>query len=104
MLVTFSCDAHENITMFGDVAIRLIKMMGHSGAVPSAIVGEGVSSALTHLTQAIEREKQKPPPIFKKLSEDDDDVEEEVSLVNRAVPLIGLLEAAIKNKCDVMWK
>ncbi len=102
MLVTFSCDAHENITMFGDVALRLIKMMGHTGTVPSAIVKENVPSALTHLQQAIELERQKPPPIPRRLSDDDDD--QEVSLVNRAIPLIELLEAAVKKECDVMWK
>lgn len=102
MLVTFSCDAYGNITMFGDVAIRLIKMMGHSGTVPSAIVGENVSSALHHLKQAIALERQKPPCPKKSSEEDDDD--DEVSLVNRAVPLIELLEAAANKKCDVMWK
>jgi hypothetical protein len=103
MLVTFSCDAHENITMFGNVALRLIKMMGHTGTVPSAIVKENVPSALTHLQQSIELERQKPPPTHQKLSEDDDD-DQEVSLVNRAIPLIELLEAAVKKECDVMWK
>ncbi|MEA1053075.1 DUF1840 family protein, partial [Lamprobacter modestohalophilus] len=33
MLITFETKAHANITMFGDVAVTLIKLMGHSGAV-----------------------------------------------------------------------
>ena len=28
MLVTFSCPAHADITMFGDVAVRLLELMG----------------------------------------------------------------------------
>jgi hypothetical protein len=34
MLVTFSCPAYASITMFGDVAVRLLKLMGHSGTGP----------------------------------------------------------------------
>jgi hypothetical protein len=37
MLVTFRSEAYPSITMFGDVAVTLIKLMGHSGAVPSQI-------------------------------------------------------------------
>ncbi|HAJ92821.1 MAG TPA: hypothetical protein DCO71_09470 [Gammaproteobacteria bacterium] len=32
MLITFSSSAYANITMFGDVALRLLKLMGHSGS------------------------------------------------------------------------
>ena len=37
MLVAFKSDAYADIIMFGDVAQQLLKMMGHSGTVPSAI-------------------------------------------------------------------
>lgn len=100
MLVTFMSDAHENITMFGDVAIRLLKMMGQSGTVPSAIVAKNVPEALENLTAAIEQEKQKP----KQLKHSDDDEEPEVSLVHRALPLIDLLKDATTHQCDVLWK
>jgi len=33
MLVTFTTDAYADITMFGDVALTLLKMMGHSKTV-----------------------------------------------------------------------
>jgi hypothetical protein len=46
MLVTFTTKTYPDITMFGDVATRLIKMMGASGTVPSAIDAAGVSNAL----------------------------------------------------------
>ena len=72
MLVTFTTDAYADITMFGDVALALLKMMGHSGTVPSAI-------------QAAEDEPQ-------------------VSISNRALPLINLLTAAAQAGSDVMWK
>ena len=96
MLVTFMCDAHENIIMFGDVAKQLLKMMGHSGTVPSAILAEDVPAALHQLSQAIDKNKI--------VVDAQVDEKQDVSLVHRALPLIDLLNAAIKHKCDVLWK
>jgi len=42
MLVTFITKAYADITMFGDVAVAMLKMMGHSTTVPGAIVAEEV--------------------------------------------------------------
>lgn len=102
MLVTFTCDAHENITMFGGVAIRLIKMMGHSGTVPSAILAKDVPDALARLQQAIEQEKKKPSVQVQDNHTEED--EPEISLVYRAIPLIECLQDAVKKNCDVVWK
>ena len=38
MLVTFTTSAYANITMFGDVALHLLKLMGHSATVPGALL------------------------------------------------------------------
>ena len=99
MLVTFSCKAWADITMFGDVAVRLLNLMGHSGTVPGALLAEDIPAALDRLKQAIEEDKAaeaaKP--------EDEDSEEQPVSLSVRAHPLIELLTAAAEEKCDVMW-
>ena len=57
MLVTFTTDAHADITMFGDVALTMLKMMGHSATVPGAILAADVPAALSKLTAAIDAEK-----------------------------------------------
>jgi len=98
MLVTFTTDAYADITMFGDVALAMLKMMGHSGTVPSAILAADVPAALSRLTAGIEAAKAAPS-----VDEEDED-EPQVSLSNRALPLINLLTAAVKDGCDVMWK
>ena len=98
MLVTFTTDAYADITMFGDVALALLKMMGHSGTVPSAILAADVPAALSRLTTGIEAAKAAPPV------DDEDEDEPQVSLPNRALPLINLLTAAAREGCDVMWK
>ncbi len=100
MLVTFSCKAHENISMFGNVALKLLNLMGNSGGVPGAILADDVPDALALLQQAMAKEKQTSG---KGKASDDEDNEPEVSLVNRAIPLIALLQDAVKHHCNVMW-
>jgi hypothetical protein len=98
MLVTFTTDAYADITMFGDVALVMLKMMGHSATVPGAILAEDVPAALSRLTAAVDAGKASPPV------EDKDADEPVVSMANRALPLINLLAAAAKAKAYVMWK
>ncbi len=98
MLVTFTTKAYADITMFGDVALALLKMMGHSGTVPGAILAADVPAALSRLKAAINAAKAAPTTADK--SEDD----APVSIAHRALPLIELLTAAAKENCDVMWK
>ena len=100
MLITFSCSAYADITMFGDLAVRLLKLMGHSGTVSGAILAEDIQAALDCLVAAIQLEKQLPD---QGESGDDEDSEPFVSLSHRALPMIELLEAAAKAKCNVMW-
>jgi len=101
MLVTFTCKAYADITMFGDVALSMLKMMGHSETVPGAILAEDVPAALDRLKRAIEAA---PARNESREAQDDDSDEPPVSLAHRALPLIELLAAAARENCDVMWK
>ena len=104
MLITFKSDAYADIMMFGGVAHRLLKMMGHSGTVPSAILAEDVPAALDRLKRAIEVSNSKPRQPGAALEDADSDEQPvSVSLTYRAIPLIELLSAAAKKRCDVMW-
>ena len=98
MLVTFKTDAYADITMFGDVALAMLKMMGHSATVPGAILAVDVSTALSKLTAAIDAEKVSAPV------ENQEEDEPVVSMANRAMPLIDLLTAAAKAERNVMWE
>ena len=98
MLVTFTTNAYADITMFGDVAFAMLKMMGHSATVPGAILAADVPLALSRLTSAIDAEKTLPPVDDKNA---DDPV---VSMTHRAMPLIDLLAAAARAESNVMWK
>ncbi len=98
MLVTFTTDAYADITMFGDVALSMLKMMGHSATVPGAILAAEVPVALNQLKAAIDAEASPP-------SQEDKDADEPmVSMRHRALPLMNLLAAAAKAESNVMWK
>tara|TARA_R110001606_G_scaffold399222_2_gene582398 strand:- start:53074 stop:53370 length:297 start_codon:yes stop_codon:yes gene_type:complete len=98
MIVTFTTKAYTDITMFGDVALSLLNMMGHSGTVPSAILAADVPEALTQLKSALDAKEEQVSP------QNTNDDEPKVSMHNRALPLLALLTAAAKEKTDVMWK
>jgi hypothetical protein len=102
MLIKFETKAHANITMFGDIAMTLIKLMGHSGAVPSALLADDVPAALAHLKAAVEAHPDEP--LDPTTDPANDDAEgEHVSLAHRALPLIELLTAAAAEHENVMW-
>ena len=98
MLVTFTTKAYADITMFGSVAIPLLKMMWHSGTVPSALRAEDVPAALSRLKAAIKANNVVAP-----VAGTDDD-EAQVSMSSRALPLIELLAAAARENANVMWR
>ena len=108
MLITFSSKAHNDVTMFGDIAQSFIKMMGYTTEIPGAITAEDVNSALVNLEknlavaaaadqQQIAQDKQQAVDI-------DDEKESEIKITVRAIPLIELLKAAISAKSYVMWQ
>lgn len=98
MLVTFTTKAYADITLFGDIALAMLKMMGHSGSVPGAILAEDVPAALNRLTAAIDAEKKSSP------TPTDSADDTKVSMEHRALPLIDLFAAASREKANVMWK
>jgi len=61
MLVTFTTKAYADITLFGDVGLAILKMMGHGATAPGAILAADVPAALARLTAAIKAEKVSPP-------------------------------------------
>jgi len=99
MLVTFKTDV-GNITMFGDVALTMLKMMGHSPTVPGAILAADVPMASRRLEAALDAEKALPSVE----AEDEDADEPVVSVADRGMPLVNLLSAAAEAGCNVMWE
>jgi len=113
MLVTFRSTATESITMFQDVAVQLLKLMGATGKIPGALGPDDVPAALRQLEQATERIKAgthitaaRPADNEDTQHEDDEDADREapVDLATRAVPLLSILKRAAAAKAEIVWE
>lgn len=98
MLITFRSKASSNITLFGDTAKCLLKMMGHSGTLPGSLLSPDIPAVLSRLNQALESAPADPHQVT-----DEPDDAMPVSLQMRAFPLIQLLTAAAQQDCSVTW-
>ena len=100
MLVRFESKVGA-FSMFGDIAVTLLKLMGHSGTVPGAILSQDIPAALGQLRSALHAQPETPET-------DESDGEEKheprVSIHKRAVPLIDLLTRSAQVGSDVMWR
>ncbi len=99
MLITFKTSAYANITMFGDVGLKMLEMIAFGTAVPGAINAEDVPRALDNLKLALEK-----MPKQVEAAGDADDDQLAVSLHTRAVPLVELLQAAVAEEAYVRWE
>jgi hypothetical protein len=91
--------------MFGNVAVPLLKMMGHSGTVPGALLVADLPAALALLQQRLtitHSNNNFNPDVQEDKNETDS--APSIGLSLRAWPLIQLLYAAIEQGCDVMWE
>lgn len=100
MIVTFKTKTWSNIVMFGEVAVVLLRMMGHSGTVPGALRAEEVGPARERLRTELDVLSPDTPSPGKNT----DDDEPVVTIHQRAYPLLELLAAAEKAEREVMWE
>jgi hypothetical protein len=100
MLVRFDSQA-GSITMFGDVAVKLLRMMGQSGELPGALLAADIPPAVERLRAALASEAAKPAEQPDKGRGEEG--ERKVSLHQRAFPLIELLERAAAREADIVW-
>lgn len=108
MIVTFQSPASGDVIMFGDVAHRMMEIMGKDPDVKGIVTVEQLPDAIARLKAAIEEDKRKAAG----MSEDERPQTETgeggvkrpyVSLLQRAVPLIELLEWSLKKQKPVVW-
>ncbi|MFK8078409.1 MAG: DUF1840 domain-containing protein [Granulosicoccus sp.] len=105
MLVTFKTSSYADITMFGEAAVSLLKLMGQSGNVPGALLAADLPDALKTLHDGLDKLRAEGgESVSSDISKhDDDDASPPVALHTRAGPLISLLESAIAANENVQW-
>lgn len=91
--------------MFGDVAEQMLTIMGKRNEKQGVITVEQIPDAIAKLKRAIAGNKNEHAKIA---NADQDsktvaDKGQAVSLTQRAVPLVELLEYSLKAETPVMW-
>ena len=99
MLLTFKTSAYANITMLGDVGLKMLEMMAFGHSLPGAISADDVPTALDNLQLALD----KLPPQIEPADEAGED-QPAVSVHTRAIPLIELLQAAAADETYLRWE
>ena len=99
-MIRFTSPAAASVSMFEKDAKTFIRLMGHSGTIPSAIRAEDVATAMQHLEAALKAEAAQTE--VPKAVDDADN--KAVSTNVRAYPLLQLLKAAIAKQKNVMWE
>jgi hypothetical protein len=101
MLVKFTSTATGSITMFGDIATQLIKMLGATGKVPGAMSAEDLPAAIAQLKTKLAQQAD----IDSQVQDDEEEKPDQpISLATRAAPLIDLLQRAANKQAPVMWE
>lgn len=96
MLVTFHSKDHYPIQMLGQPALELIHLMGITAKVPGAIAADDVPQAYWQLQEALSALAGAAVTV-------DEEGQPEVTLAQRAVPLVAMLRAAIKTQHPIYW-
>lgn len=99
-MIRFSSKAGASVTLQTRYAGQFIHLMGHSGAIPGAILAEDVGAALEQLRHGLANAQDAAPDE----QSDEEEREDRVSLSTRAYSLLQLLEAARKKQQDLYWE
>ncbi|MBU1618488.1 MAG: DUF1840 domain-containing protein [Gammaproteobacteria bacterium] len=105
MLITFKSIAAAPVQMFGNVALKLLELMGRLPKAPGALFAEDVAEALALLQQGLaEQEALEQAEQPEDSADKDLEKPNAIPLKHRAVPLIALMQAAIREKKGVSWE
>ena len=106
MIIVFQSQAAGDVIMFGDVAQRMMAIMGKDVADQGIITLEQLPAAIARLKAAIAADKaERAGKSEDDLPQRDEDGSSHpfVNLTQRAVPLLELLEQSLKKNKPVVW-
>lgn len=107
-IVTFKSAACADVIYFGDVAKRLIELLGREFSAKGIVTVEQLPDAIAHLQAAIAADKeshrqhvQAEVPGLEKAEAGGS--RPAVSLTQRAVPLLEMFEYSLQERKPVVW-
>ncbi|PKO33633.1 MAG: DUF1840 domain-containing protein [Betaproteobacteria bacterium HGW-Betaproteobacteria-7] len=98
MLITFKSPASSDVMMFGDVAERMMTIIGKDIAAKGIVTVEYLPAAIAKLKAAINTDTQ-----AENESEPNGDDGKFVGIAQRALPLVELFESSLKQEVPVVW-
>lgn len=107
-IVTFKSAACADVIYFGDVARRMMELMGKEAADQGIVTVEQLPGAIAQLRGAIAADRE----LHRALVQDEEPQMEKtagggtrprISLTQRALPLLAMLEASLAEKKPVVW-
>ena len=114
MIVTFQSRASGDVIMFGDVAHAMMKIMGKEVTAQGIVTVEQLPDAIARLRAAMAADKA----VHEQQWQRDDEAAEQgrdqagsqaeagqgsISLTQRAVPLLELLDYSLTKRGPVVW-
>ncbi len=107
-IITFKSAACADVIYFDDVARRMMALMGKEAAQQGIVTVEQLPAAIAQLKAAIAADKEQ----HRALVQDEEAPMEKtggggtrprVSLTQRALPLLAMLEESLAGKKPVVW-
>lgn len=109
MIITFKSRAAGDVIMFGDVAKRLLEIMGKDPSDQGIVTVQQLPEALARLKKATDEDRAARRAAQDRIDAGEGDEDDRVkganavTLSQRAVPLIELLEYSLKADVPVTW-
>lgn len=112
MIVIFQSKASGDVIMFGDVAHHMMKLMGKDITAQGIVTVEQLPDAIARLRAAIVQDKEAHQRRVADMADQQSDsmagtTESSqsalISLTQRAIPLLELLERSLRRKTPVVW-
>jgi hypothetical protein len=107
-IVTFKSAASADVIYFGDVAKHMMELMGKEAADQGIVTVEQLPDAIAHLKAAIAEDKERHRQLVQNEEPQTEAAEgggtrPRVSLTQRALPLLAMLEESLAEKKPVVW-
>lgn len=104
MLISFKSSGAGDVMMFGEVASRMLEVMGKDATAKRGVITvEQLPAAIEKLRAAATADKAQPVAVADDQNETTD-ATAKVSFAQRAVPLIDLLSSALRDDEPVIWE
>lgn len=108
MIITFQSPASGDVIMFGDVAKRMMELMGKEPTDKGIVTVEQLPDAIARLKAAIEEDRREragksPEDMPRTERAEGGGSRPFVTVSQRALPLLELLEWSLKKQKPVVW-